>query len=63
MLLHLNIPNAPVLKRPPHNIRLGRRPLDFLARFEFRPEFGEVLQLDQMPDVGEGRGDDGGFAD
>ena len=64
MLLHLNIPHAPIQKRPPNDIRLGRSAaLDFRARLEFRPEFGEVLQFDQVPDVGEWGVDDGGLAD
>ena len=31
--------------------------------FEGAPEFGEVLEFEEVPDVGERGGDDGGFAD
>ena len=63
MLLLLDIQHGPILERPFHNIRLWGSTLDDLALVELGPESGEVLEFDQVPDLGEGGGYDGGFAD
>lgn len=63
VLLLLHIQHRPILERPLHNIRLLGRALDPLALLELAPELAEVLQLDEVPDGGEGRGDDGRLAD
>ena len=63
MLLLLHIQHRSILKRPLHHIRLRARPLHMLGCGKLGPEIVEVLQFDQVPDVGERGGDDGGFGD
>ena len=63
MLFLLNIQHRPILKRPLRNIGLRARTLDLFGFGEFRPEIVEVLEFDEVPHVGEGRGDDGGLGD
>lgn len=62
MFLLLDIQNGPVLESPLHDVGLGRCTLHVLALFELAPEFVEVLELDQVPDLGEWGGDDSGLA-
>jgi hypothetical protein len=52
-----------VLEGPLDHISLLGGALDELALLEGRPELAEVLELDQMPDIAEGRLDDSRFAD
>lgn len=59
LLLHLLL--RPIRKRPLHHIRFGGGTLDVFAFLQFTPEDVEVLEFDQVPDLGEGRGDDGAF--
>lgn len=61
LLLHLHL--LAILERPRDHIRLLIRALDELALLDRRPELGEVLQLDVVPDVGERGFDDGRFDD
>lgn len=63
MLLLLYLENRLVFERPLDNVGLVGGSLDPLALLELRPELAEVLELDEMPDVGEGRLDDGRLAD
>lgn len=63
MLLLLHLKNRLVLERPLDDVRLVRGSLDPLALLELRPELAEVLQLDEMPNVREGRLNDGRLAD
>ena len=63
MFLLLDIQNGPVLERPLHDVGLGRCALFVLALFKLAPEFVEVLELDQVPDLGEWGRDDSGLAD
>ena len=60
-LLDLN--NRPVFECPLDNIGLVADSLDEFGCLESRPEVGEVLQLDMMPDVGERSSDDGALND
>ena len=50
MLLLLDLQHCPVLERPSDDIRVRRGPLDLLALGQGRPEGGEVLKFDQVPD-------------
>ncbi len=61
MLLQFHIQHRSILERPLHNIRFGRSTFHVLALVQFRPEVGEILQFDQVPDGGQGSFDDGGF--
>ena len=63
MLLLLDLLLSPILESPLYDIRLLRSSLDVLAFGQLGPEVVEVLELDQMPDIGEGGTDDGGFGD
>ena len=53
MLLLLNLNDGAVLESPLDNIGLLAGALDVLRGAEGRPELGEVLDLDEVPDVGE----------
>ncbi len=63
MLLLLHIQHGAVLESPLDDISLWGSALDVLALGELGPEVVEVLEFDQVPDAGEGGGDDGGFGD
>ena len=63
MLLLLNVLHSAVLESPFHDIRLMRSPFNMVTLVKLGPEMVEVLELDQMPDIGEGSVDDGGFSD
>ena len=63
MLFLLHIQHRPILECPLHYIRLWARTLDVLGFGEFGPENVEVLEFDEVPDVGERGGDDGEFGD
>lgn len=63
MLLLLDLNDGAVLESPLDNVGLLAGALDVLRRAEGRPELGEVLDLDEVPDVGERGADDGRLAD
>ena len=63
MLLLLDLNDGAVLESPLDNVGLLVGVLDVLRRAEGRPELGEVLDLDEVPDVGERGADDGRLAD
>jgi hypothetical protein len=63
VLLLLHLKNLAILERPLDDIRLLRGALDVLALLQLGPELAEVLELDQVPNVAEGRVDDGRLAD
>jgi hypothetical protein len=63
VLLLLDLNDRAVLESPLDNVGLLAGALDVLRRAEGRPELGEVLDLDEVPDVGERGADDGRLAD
>jgi hypothetical protein len=63
VLLLLDLNDRAVLESPLDNVGLLAGTLDVLRRAEGRPELGEVLDLDEVPDVGERGADDGRLAD
>lgn len=63
VLLLLDLNDGSVLEGPLDNVGLLAGALDVLAAGEGRPELGEVLDLDVVPDVGERGADDGRLAD
>lgn len=63
MLLLLHIQNSPILESPLYDIRFRRSSLDVIGFLELGPKLMKVLELNEMPDLGEGGGDDGGFGD
>lgn len=63
VLLLLDLNDGAVLESPLDNVGLLAGTLDVLRRAEGRPELGEVLDLDEVPDVGERGADDGRLAD
>lgn len=54
MLLLLDLNDGAVLEVPLDNVGLLRGTLGVLGLLEGRPELVEVLELDEVPDVGEG---------
>lgn len=62
MLLLLDLKLSAVLEGPLDDVGLIRGALDELALLKLRPELAEVLELDQVPDIAEGRLDDGRLA-
>ena len=58
MLLLLNLHDSTILEAPLHDVRLLRCTFDILALADSRPELGEVLQLDEVPDVAQWRTND-----
>jgi hypothetical protein len=62
VLFLLDLNDGSVLEGPFDHIGLIRGSLDELALVECRPELAEVLELDQVPDIAEGRLDDSGLA-
>ena len=63
MFLLLHLQHSPILECPLHDIGFGGCALDGLGFGEFAPEALEGGELDEVPDGGEGGGDDGGFGD
>lgn len=63
MLLLLDLEDSAVLEGPPDNVGLLGGTLDVLALVKGSPELGKVLDLDEVPDVGERGTDDGRLAD
>lgn len=61
LLLHLLL--SAILEGPFDDIGLMRDTLDMMALFEFCPEVMEVLELDQVPDLGKRGGNDGRLYD
>ena len=60
-LLHLLL--GAILKGPLDDVGLMRGTLDMMALLKLCPEVMKVLELDQMPDLGERGSNDGGFCD
>ena len=60
-LLHLLL--STVLEGPLDNISLMRDTFDMMALVNLCPKVMEVLELDQMPDLGERSGNDGRLYD
>ena len=63
VLLLLDLEDGAVLEGPLDDVGVGGGSLDPFAGLEGRVELGEVLELDEVPDVGEGGLDDGGLVD
>ena len=63
MLLLLDLNDGTILESPLDNVGLLAGALDVLRRAEGRPELGEVLDLDEVPDVGQRGLDDGRLSD
>lgn len=63
MLFLLHLLHSAILKGPLDNVGLMRDTLDMMALFEFCPEVMEVLELDQVPDLGKRGGNDGRLYD
>lgn len=53
VLLLLDLNNGAVVEGPLDNVGLGRGTLDVVGGLEGSPELGEVLELDEVPDVRE----------
>ena len=60
-LLHLLL--SAILKGPFDNVGLMGGTLDMMALVELCPEVVEVLEFDQVPDLGERGSNDGGLCD
>ena len=63
VLLLLDLNDRAVLESPLDDVGLLAGALDVLGAAESRLELGEVLELDEVPDVGERGADDGRLAD
>lgn len=63
VLLLLDLEDGAVLEGPLDDVGVGGRALHPLAGGEGRVELGEVLKLNEVPDVAEGGFDDGGLED
>lgn len=63
MFLLLHLPHTPILKSPLDNISVRASTLDLFSRLERSPEVGERGEFNEMPDLAEVRGDEGGFRD
>ena len=63
VFLLLDLQHRPILERPLDDIRLGGYALHMLALLQLAPEFVEVLELYEMPDLAERGGNDCGLAD
>lgn len=63
MLLLLDFENGSILEGPLDDVGVGRHAFDPFALLESSVELGEVLELDEVPDVGEGRLDNGRLED
>lgn len=63
MLFLLHLLHSAILEGPFDNVSLMRDAFDVMALVELRPEVVEVLEFDQVPDLGERGGDDGGLCD
>lgn len=60
-LLHLLL--RAILEGPLDNVGLMRDTLNVVALVKLCPEVVEILELDQVPDLGKRGGDDGGLCD
>lgn len=63
MLLLLDLQNSSIDESPFDDVSLRRDSLDCLAGLELAPEGGEVLKLDEVPDIAEFGLDDGRLGD
>ena len=63
MLFLLDLLHSAILEGPLDNVGFVRDTLDMMALVELCPELVEVLELDQMPDLGKRGGNDGGLCD
>ena len=63
MLFLLDLLLSAILKGPLDDVCLVGDTLDVMAFSELCPEMVEVLELDQMPDLGKRGGNDGGLCD
>lgn len=63
VLLLLDFEDGSILEGPLDDVGVGRHAFDPLALLEGSVELGEVLKLDEVPDIGEGRLDDGRLED
>ena len=63
MLFLLDLLHSTILEGPLDNVGFVRDTLDMMALVELCPELVEVLELDQMPDLGKRGGNDGGLCD
>lgn len=63
MLLLLDLNDGAVLEGPLDDVGLLAGALDELGAAEGGPELAEVLDLDEVPDMGERGADDGRLAD
>lgn len=60
-LLHLLL--RAILEGPLDDVGLMRDTLNVVALVKLCPEVVEILELDQVPDLGKRGGDDGGLCD
>lgn len=63
MLFLLDLLHSAIFEGPLDNVGFMRGTLDVMALVELCPEMVEVLELDQMPDLGKRGGNDGGLCD
>ncbi|TLS21690.1 uncharacterized protein PpBr36_09622 [Pyricularia pennisetigena] len=63
VLLLLHVEYCAVLEGPLDEVRVWRGALDPLGLVELAPKLAKVLELDQVPDLGERRVNDGRFED
>ncbi len=63
VFLLLDIQHGAIFELPFDYIRLGTCSLDKVRPLKLAPEDMEVLQFDEMPDMGKVSGNDGGFGD
>lgn len=61
MLLLLDFQHGAIFELPLDDVRLRARSFHLFRLVDFAPPGVEVLQFDQVPDVRELGGDDGGF--
>lgn len=59
VLLLLHLEDSAILEGPLDHVRIGRRSLDPFAVVQGRVKLVKVLKLDEVPDVAEGRLNDG----
>lgn len=58
MLFLLDLQHGAILEGPTGDVGLAADALDKIRRLEGRPEVGELVELDVMPDVGQWGADD-----
>lgn len=63
VLLLLDLEDGTILEGPLDDVGVGRSTLDPFGLFEGRVELGEVLELDEVPDIAERGLNDGGLDD